>query len=196
MSFPPLAPKTRRLSKIDWLEEGQAVLSKGGISAVKLSTLQKRLKVSSGSFYHHFRDFDEYLTELAEYFSASTLMENVYKFANEGADPISRIRRLASASIKTGLFPLDSAMRVWAASDKRAVAAIMQSEKRGMEFLSTAFEDLGFDENDAAFRAQVLLAVNVSRLHFDPKLAQSRFHDMLLTLLSGPAASTDQPIQR
>ena len=60
----------RGTSRRDWVEAGQALLIEGGIDAVKLSRLTCALGVSTGSFYHHFGSFDDYLTALAEFYGA------------------------------------------------------------------------------------------------------------------------------
>lgn len=179
--------KHLRLSQQDWLSEGQAVLREAGIGNLKLSILTKRLRVSSGSFYHHFEDFEDYLTQLAKHFDVSEVMTTMEEVRKAGGSPTERIRRLAAASIKARLFPLDAAMRVWGAVDKRADASVRRAEKAGLDFLATAFQDMGFPPEEAIFRAHVLLAVNVARLHFDPKLANAQFPDRVLDLLSKDA---------
>src|SRR6476661_8934302 len=58
-----------RLSRRDWILAGQEILREHGVSGVKLAQLTRRLNVSTGSFYHHFSNFDEYLGATAEAFS-------------------------------------------------------------------------------------------------------------------------------
>ena len=58
-----------RLSRRDWILAGQEILREHGVSGVKLAQLTRRLNVSTGSFYHHFANFDAYLGATAEAFS-------------------------------------------------------------------------------------------------------------------------------
>ena len=48
-------------TRTDWVEAGQALLIDGGIEAIKLQRLTSHLQVTSGSFYLHFRNLDEFL---------------------------------------------------------------------------------------------------------------------------------------
>jgi len=59
-----------RLTRKDWILAGQDMLRAEGIAGLKLASLTGRLGVSTGSFYHHFADFEDYLGAVAEYFSA------------------------------------------------------------------------------------------------------------------------------
>jgi AcrR family transcriptional regulator len=151
-----------RLSRDDWIAAGQAVLCDVGIAGLRLSALTRRLRVSTGSFYHHFIDMEDYLAALARHFSEADV-RSILERATAGANgPLSRIRRLASISLDSPIFRLDRAMRVWATSDARAAASIKASERLVLGFLTDAFAELGFARGDAALRAHLLLSANVA----------------------------------
>jgi AcrR family transcriptional regulator len=151
-----------RLSQADWIAAGQAVLCEVGIAGLRLSVLTKRLRVSTGSFYHHFADIEAYLAALASHFSRADVKRILDRAAAGASSPLSRIRRLAAISLDSTIFQLDRAMRVWATSDPRAAASIKASETLVLAFLTDAFIDLGFAPADAALRAHLLLSANVA----------------------------------
>lgn len=159
-----LAPKpvNGRLSRGDWIAAGQAVLCDVGIAGLRLSVLTRRLRVSTGSFYHHFADMGDYLAALASHFSQADVKLILERAAAGAAGPLSRIRRLAAISLDSTIFRLDRAMRVWATSDPRAAASIKASERLVLAFLADAFAELGFAREDAALRAHLLLSANVA----------------------------------
>lgn len=163
----PASPPVRegRLAARDWIAAGQALLREQGISAVKLAALTGRLGVSTGSFYHHFTDFETYLGALAQSYSLERVMEDLAE-ASKAADrsPVDRLQSLARQSLKAGTFELDRAMRVWATMDPRAEAALRRAESTVLAFVGQAFRDLGFDRAEAELRARVLLSANVSPL--------------------------------
>ena len=137
--------------------------------------MTRRLRVSTGSFYHHFIDMDDYLAALARHFSEADVRSILERAAAGAGGPLSRIRRLAAISLDSPIFRLDRAMRVWATSDRRAAASIKASERLVLAFLTDAFTDLGFARGDAALRAHLLLSANVAligdfRLHGDREL--------------------------
>lgn len=165
------------------MEAGQEVLRKEGIAGLKLSKLLKRLGVTTGSFYHHFDDMDDYLTSLAYYFSVEQVNKLAESLEHASEDPVERIRNLAKLGVKEDLFSLDAAMRVWAASDERAAKAMLAVETRVLAFLSTAFENVGFEKDDAEFRAKILLSVNVTKLYSIESAKTRKFLQDVLNLL-------------
>ena len=77
-------PGNGRLSRDDWIAAGQAVLCDVGIAGLRLSVLTRRLRVSTGSFYHHFVDMEDYLTALARHFSEADV-RSILERARAGA---------------------------------------------------------------------------------------------------------------
>src|SRR3546814_10957362 len=90
-----VASGSRWRGRADWMEAGQQLLMSEGIAGMRLTKLTKRLKVSTGSFYHHFSDMDDYLGALADYFNVAQVQGLVAELAAESPDPMVRIRHLA-----------------------------------------------------------------------------------------------------
>ena len=153
-----------RLGRTDWVQAGQDVLREDGIAGLKLSALTARLGVSTGSFYYHFGDFEDYLGAVAESFSAQRVQGLIDRAKTGASDPLTRIRGLAKLSLDDKTFELDKAMRIWATMDPRAAVTVARSERAVLAFLSDAFEDLGFAREEASLRARILLSVNIARL--------------------------------
>ncbi len=180
-------PADRRLSGVDWIEAGQDILREQGIAGVKLSALTARLGVSTGSFYHHFSDFEDYLGAVARHFSADRVRPGLEQTMVGNPDPITRIQRLAKLSLQERTFELDHAMRIWATMDPRAAATVSESESLVLPFLAQAFRDLGFEAGEAEVRARILLSVNVAPLLvFDKESRREFFKRALETLTRRP----------
>ncbi len=180
-------PADRRLSGVDWIEAGQDILREQGIAGVKLSALTARLGVSTGSFYHHFSDFEDYLGAVARHFSADRVRRVLEQTMVGNPDPITRIQRLAKLSLQERTFELDHAMRIWATMDPRAAATVSESESLVLPFLAQAFRDLGFEPGEAEVRARILLSVNVAPLLvFDKESRREFFKRALETLTRRP----------
>jgi len=176
-----------RLNRLDWLEAGQAILCEHGIAGLKLAALTRRLHVSTGSFYHHFPDFEAYLNAVADHYTADQVRDALRRAAEGTADPLGRLRRIRTISLKTRLFQLDSAMRVWAATDARAAATMRSAERIVLEFVAQAFRDLGYARDEAALRARLLLSANVARIEAAVPPAGKRFFKEALALLTRDA---------
>jgi len=148
------APLTRR----DWLEAGQTLLRKRGVAGLKLRPLAASLGISTGSFYHHFADFETFLAELARYYSGEQLAEHLRVVRAEASTPYERIVRASQIAHEVVLSELIAAMRAWARRDP-AVAVEVDALEQGLQaFLAECFADLGFSADEAKVRAFVLLS--------------------------------------
>jgi AcrR family transcriptional regulator len=177
-----------RLSRRDWILAGQEILREHGVSGVKLAQLTRRLSVSTGSFYHHFSNFDEYLGATAEAYSVDRVQGVLDRARAASEDPVGRIRALARLSLDDHTFELDRAMRIWAAMDERAQTTVRNAEELVLAFLTEAFRNLGFGATEARLRAGVLLSVNIMPLSIqDPKFRRSLFKGTLQLLTGQPA---------
>ena len=173
-----------RLGRRDWILAGQDILRETGISGVKLAPLTRRLGVSTGSFYHHFADFDEYLGAVAEAYSLDRVQGLLARASESAGDPVGRIRALAKLSLEDHTFDLDRSMRIWATMDERAQVTMQKAEELVLAFLSGAFRDLGFNAAEATLRAGILLSVNVMPLTMKDRRTRRNFFKGTLRLLA------------
>ncbi len=60
------AKAKRRFTKAQWLEEAICLLEEQGPKAMTLESLTTNIGVTTGSFYHHFENYDRFLDELAD----------------------------------------------------------------------------------------------------------------------------------
>src|SRR2546427_309106 len=92
-SFSAMArPRTDNLSAGDWARAALEVLAQGGIEAVAVEPLARRLKVTKGSFYWHFRSRAELLEAALREWETSATREGI-ALMEAGAGPRERLRR-------------------------------------------------------------------------------------------------------
>src|SRR5262249_32206296 len=125
-SLPPRSNEGR-LTRKDWILAGQDILRADGIPGLNLSNLTSRLGVSTGSFYHHFTDFEDYLGAVAESFSVDRVQGLIDRTLAGDPDPVARMQGLARLSLEDHTFELDRAMRIWATMDERAATTVIRS---------------------------------------------------------------------
>lgn len=154
-------PKTA-LSHLDWIHAGQELLIDGGISSVKLASLTQQLNVTSGSFYHHFTGFRDYLHALADYYGGENV-DRIIEALGPVQDPADRVRLIRTLAEEWDVARLDSAMRVWATSDDRARASVARLDDRLIEILRSALIELGFSHQEARIRALLAFAAGVGQ---------------------------------
>ena len=62
--------KTRRgVSKAEWLELGLQALSENGVAALTIEGLAKSLGINKAGFYWHFKNRDDLLRQLLNYWT-------------------------------------------------------------------------------------------------------------------------------
>ncbi len=156
-------------TQLDWVRAGQALLREGGIDAVKLQRLTCLLEVSTGSFYHHFKNLDEYLAALAEFYGTAQA-QLPFDEARErvGEDPALILREATTIFGVGAMRQLNIAMRAWGQQDERAFAAVRRYDEVLMRNLDAIFRNLGFDEMGA--KSRTLVMMGLASLDFDPKL--------------------------
>lgn len=150
--------KRVELTREAWLEAGQALLRDEGLRALRLRPLADALSISTGSFYHHFRDFDAFLEQLADYFGGEQVTTNLAAIRERAASPADRIRIAAEVAHVQELPRLAAAMRAWARSDARAQRAVETVDQTLLAFFSESLEAMGHTPRDALIRAFLLVS--------------------------------------
>ena len=182
---PATASRQADLTPGDWLEAGQSLLRRGGLKALKLRPLADELRVSTGSFYHHFADFDRYQGSLAQYFAQDQVTDMVGAIERATAEPVDRIRLLAQTVRRRGMSRLSIAMRAWAESDPRAKAAVERHDDLLMAFLTDCLVKAGFASDEAGVRAYALIALGLGKVHA-PQLDMETMMEQLIQILCVP----------
>lgn len=59
-----------RITRQDWLDGAVKALADGGFAALAVEPLARQLKISKGSFYHHFDSLDDLVQQLLVYWEA------------------------------------------------------------------------------------------------------------------------------
>ena len=180
------------LGRRDWLEAGQRLLRTAGVSGLKLRTLAGSLGISTGSFYHHFCDFDAYLVALAKYYSGEQLAASIATVLREAHTPYERIVRASQLAHDERLPELMVAMRAWARRDERVAPEVAILEQGLMDFLAACFVSLGFTQEQADARAFVMLSVACCEI-VPPDLGEKgRFRRVIVDLVCERAPSVPE----
>ncbi len=144
-----------RLGRDTWLREALNALYEHGIDRVKVEVLSRRLGVTKGSFYWHFKDRDDLLQAMIDYWEATQLgfVQRVDDAPH--AEPGSRLAALM-AFIHAKDSRHDIAIRAWALVNPYAASAVGAVDRRRMAFVERVFSQLGFDPFESKLRARVL----------------------------------------
>lgn len=201
MPIESAAPR-QSLSAEDWAEAALDAVAAGGLDAIAVEPLARRLNVTKGSFYWHFPNREALLKAALQLWEQHETVDVIAGLENE-PDPYLRIVNLfkrANSSYKAGRLYLALA----AASDDVRVSEVVQrvSERR-LAYLEQCYRALGMDSSEAPLWATFAYATFIGnqQVHRDtpgrfpegPKFREY-FKLMLRTLIPrGTSAERSAP---
>lgn len=133
------------------------VLRERGIEGVKVVAIARRMGLTSGSFYWHFKNIQDLLDSVLEYWEdtlTGDIIENALKF--EGP-PKERVRLLMHQVVREDAAMPDGAIAVWAKSDAGAAVCYKRAMERRFKFAAWLFEQAGFAPRDAEIRGRLMV---------------------------------------
>lgn len=158
-----------------WLREGLDMLYENGIGRVKIEVLARRLKMTKGSFYWHFKKRDDLLRAMIDFWKTAQLGFVTEMEDARHSDPKSRLEALM-AFIHSKDSRHDIGIRAWARTNPHAATAIRDVDRKRMAFVERVFAGLGFDTFESQLRARMLYFYQVgehtSTIHDSAKLRE------------------------
>jgi len=153
------APKPRTAKKtLDrdaWLKKALDVLFASGIAQVKIEVIARKLKLTKGSFYWHFRNRDDLLRSMVDWWRSNQL-RFISSLTHARADPKAIIRAVIAFTQHTEDSHHDIAMREFARFNKQAAKAVTEVDQLRVSYLAELFSTAGFDPVESRLRARTL----------------------------------------
>ncbi|HET6152599.1 MAG TPA: TetR/AcrR family transcriptional regulator [Marmoricola sp.] len=109
--------------KVRFFDAALEILATDGYGGLKLAAVCKRLKVTTGAFYHAFSSWNEFTVELLDTWRRERTTE-LADLSRSAADPVEQLQRLLVATLEFR-HQAEAAIRVWAALDAE-VAEVQQ----------------------------------------------------------------------
>jgi AcrR family transcriptional regulator len=150
------------------LRQGLELLAEGGIDALTIEALCARLKVTKGSFYHHFSGRDAFLRALLEHWAAGAVAPG------RARNP----RRRLDALLPVPGGP-EAAIRAWAMRDPEVGAYQRRVDARRLETLETLLRETTGDSARAALLARMGCALLAGAEALAPPLGPAQRAAML-----------------
>lgn len=150
-----------RLGRQDWIEATLAALAEGGLDAVRVEALAKRLRVTKGGFYWHFRDrADLHAAVLDEWARGrmEVIERQTFRDGRPARGVLHELLDLYAAKRSEKGRAIELAIRDWARRDSGAAAAVARVDDYRLERVGALFRDLGLDAEQAFARAYLFYA--------------------------------------
>jgi AcrR family transcriptional regulator len=142
------------LTREDWISGAWDMLGETGIDGVRVEPLARRLGVTKGSFYWHFKERQELLDALLDrWFS---IWDNQISGAfTDAADPADRIWALFESVIGRVTRGQTVSLRMLSHDDPDIARRIEERDRQRLSFLMDQLQEIGFSPDEARVRGQV-----------------------------------------
>ncbi len=171
----------KKIEKNSWFTEGFDILKKGGFSKITIENLCTRLQVTKGSFYHHFKNMDGYITALMEYW----LETNTYSFIRKSEeqktvqDKYAKLSKL-SADAKQRV---EVEIRAWGYFSPIVNEYVRKVDKLRLQYVEKLGIERGMSKKEAKHYAMLEYATLVGIQHLFPDLPRNEINELLRTHL-------------
>jgi AcrR family transcriptional regulator len=160
------------VSPSDYLEAGLGLLAKGGADAVTIANLCARLRVTKGSFYHHFTGRADFVRKLLRYW------EREHNDALRAQLMAVKDVRTRVALMQKGALlqqDVDAAIRHLGRSDPYVAAVQRRVERKRERDLARTFREMGMPAVRASRLAGIGLALAAGTQQLERRVDRRRF---------------------
>jgi AcrR family transcriptional regulator len=136
------------LTKEAWLIEGLHILGTDGFAKITIDNLCGRLHITKGSFYHHFKSTDGYISALMQYWLEKNTLNIIS--ATEHAASASEKKRILYQHTFSVDHKAELSIRAWGHSHPAVKEYVKKVDNARLEFLTDIYQLMGHDQAKAA----------------------------------------------
>lgn len=155
-----------RLDAENWIDAALDDLGEHGIERVRVELLAKKLNVTKGSFYYHFKDRDALLEQMLERWRRRATVALIERLDSVISSPRERLHQLLRLPHKgeaaTLAANVELAIRLWGRIDPRAQRALKEVDDLRLRYIAQLMVQSGASEEVA--RARAILAYSYQRV--------------------------------
>jgi len=157
-----MRPKSRpQLDRDAWIAEAIEVLAAEGVAGLRVEVLAKRLGVTKGSFYWHFKDRQDLLDEALTVWKEGRIRDIVKQTSvppGQEAQQILHLIEVYSASRSRKGMLIELAVRDWAKRDAAVAAVVSEVDACRFKCARDLFLKCGLTVREASSRSLLLYA--------------------------------------
>jgi AcrR family transcriptional regulator len=152
-----------RLSADDWTAAALEAVASGGLGAVAVEPLARKLGVTKGSFYAHFSDRDELIDAALHRWEQAHVEAFLADDAEQG-DPLHRLEALMRMAISAARKGTIQGRLLLESDDPRVRSALQRVTEIRLLRLEAIFRDLRLPDGAAERRATLAYAIYIGLL--------------------------------
>lgn len=191
----PVASPRRKtnesLTREDWVSAAWDMLGESGLDGVRVEPLARRLGVTKGSFYWHFKDRQQLVEALLDRWF-SIWDDQMSPGMETAADPADRIWALFESVVGRVTRGQTVSLRMLSHSNPDVARRIDERDAQRLSFLTAQLVAIGFSPDEARVRGQVYQTIMTGEylrsggLPMDERIARARSYHLMLSTPGRP----------
>jgi len=166
-----LASPRVQLDRGNWIESAIDVLAREGLGGLRIEVLAKRCGVTKGSFYWHFKDRQDLLTAMLEYWKEGRIRDiekTTSVTPGREREQLHFAIEVYGASRNRKGMAIELAVRDWARHDPQAATFVEAVDLYRLECTRKLFVAAGMTDAEAKSRSLLLYACvfGLSLMHY------------------------------
>jgi AcrR family transcriptional regulator len=163
-------------SKQDWLKSGLDNLADAGVMGLTIDLLADDLSLTKGSFYHHFRNVEDFQHQLVSFWAEQFLSTSLLVPENpeELLALLDQVIREAYGYV-TGP---EIAIRVWAQEDDYVRSVVERVDGARSGFIFKVFNSVTEDESRAHIMTELLSTMLIGSMTIIPRIPPERVQQL------------------
>ncbi|MCW8886292.1 MAG: TetR/AcrR family transcriptional regulator [Motiliproteus sp.] len=144
-----------KITREAWIHEAFSVLADGGVDHIKVEALAKRLKVTKGGFYWHFKNRNELLDNMLDQWQRGRV-ETIHQQVNSDRDAaqiLDQLLQLYTDHTNPRGNAIELAVRDWARNSEQAALTVKTVDRDRLQSVAGLFSRLGLEAQEAFSRA-------------------------------------------
>lgn len=162
----------KRLGKSDWYIAGFAILEAEGFSKITIENLCSSLKITKGSFYHHFGNIDGYVIALMKHWLQVNTIDYINK-TEACVEGISKAEKLNNLAMQSS-YKMEQVIRAWSYSDPVVKEYVEKADALRLEYLTMLKEEDGMDKQTAKDAAILEYAILIGMQQLCPDISKEQ----------------------
>lgn len=172
-----------------WIEAGFQMLAEGGIDSVRVDRISKKIGLTRGSFYWHFKSRAEFLDAMLELWHQKGTHDIIAIVEQEKLSPNKRLATLLNLTTKTpgpkygGKFA-EMAIRIWGSKNPKAAKVIKQVDADRVAFVNKLLREMQVEPALASMLAELIYNAYVGMMSRDiPAKEAARLMNLATTFM-------------
>jgi AcrR family transcriptional regulator len=142
------------------------IVARQGGAKLRIRDLTRRLGVSTGSFYWHFRGRDDFVASLVDYWGKEFTARVIEDLAKVEGDARKRLLALMEHVVEHDFARYDVAIRAWAAQEPAVARRVRGVDQQRLRFIRALFEEMGFAGTELEVRSSTVAVFHSLELGF------------------------------